>query len=119
MGRKVKNTEELVTYGGNYSEPKFWSKMARTAKRLGREPVRLALILYYVMLADSTSLKDKAVILGALGYLILPVDLIPDFIPLLGFTDDIAALTLAFKAIRNSVTPEIEAKAAAKLAEWF
>ncbi|MGM9748166.1 MAG: YkvA family protein [Candidatus Cryptobacteroides sp.] len=54
-----------------------------------------------------------------MGYFILPTDLIPDLIPVLGFTDDVAALTLAYKAIQASVTPEIDAKAKEKIAEWF
>ena len=60
-----------------------------------------------------------ALILGALGYLILPLDLIVDVIPVFGFTDDIAPLTLAYKALQVSVTPEIEAKAQAKIDELF
>ena len=60
-----------------------------------------------------------ALILGALGYFILPLDLIADVIPVFGFTDDIAPLTLAYKALQVSVTPEIDAKAQAKVDELF
>lgn len=41
---------------------------------------------------ENTPGKHKMIIIGALGYFILPVDLIPDFIPVAGFTDDAAAL---------------------------
>ena len=78
-----------------------------------------ALVLYYVLQSPDVTVSNKALILGALGYFILPLDLIPDVIPALGFTDDAAALALAYKAVQASVTPEIEAKAQAKVDEWF
>ena len=49
----------------------------------------------------------------------LHIDLIPDFIPILGFTDDAAALAAALKTIKSSITPEIEAKAKSKAEELF
>lgn len=55
----------------------------------------------------------------AWGYFILPFDLIPDVIIGLGFTDDIAAITLAYNAVASSITPEIKEKTNMKLAEWF
>ena len=57
--------------------------------------------------------------LSTLGYLILPLDLIPDAIPVLGLTDDAAAIKLAYDTIRTSITPEIERRATAKLCQWF
>ena len=52
-------------------------------------------------------------------YLILPVDLIPDAIPMVGFSDDLAALVAVYVAMKRSITPAIEAQAKAKLAKWF
>ena len=63
------------------------------------------------------SLKLK--VLGALGYFILPLDFIPDFILGLGFTDDLAALAWALFTLRKYITPEIERKARERLREWF
>ena len=62
---------------------------------------------------------NKAIIMGALGYLILPIDLIPDVVSVLGLADDAAAIKLAYDTIKASITPEIERKAAHKLALWF
>lgn len=111
--------KDLVKYQDNYSEPKLWDKLKKFAVKIGSGPTYYVLVLFYVMKSPGVSLEHKALIIGALGYFILPVDLIPDVIPALGFTDDIAALTLAYQAVKNSVTPDIEEKAKSKLAEWF
>ena len=113
------NENDLEKYQENYSEPKLWDKLKKFALKLGENTTYYILILYYVLQSPDVSGRNKALIIGALGYFILPIDLIPDVIPVLGFTDDVAALTLAYNAIKASVTPEIEAKAKAKLAEWF
>lgn len=113
------NENDLEKYQENYSEPKLWDKLKKFALKLGENTTYYILILYYVLQSQDVSGSNKALIIGALGYFILPIDLIPDVIPVLGFTDDVAALTLAYNAIKASVTPEIEAKAKAKLEEWF
>lgn len=110
---------ELVKYQDHYSEPRFWKKIKRFASRLGGEVCYYLLVLYFALESKETPVRNKALILGALGYFILPVDLIPDFIPAMGITDDIAAITIAFKAIIDSVTPDVKAKAASKKLEWF
>ena len=45
----------------------------------------------------------KAVIAGALGYLVLPIDIVPDTIPVLGWIDDVAVLGLAFKVANHYI----------------
>ena len=62
---------------------------------------------------------DKTTIIGALGYFILPLDILPDFIPMVGFTDDLSAILLALHAVWKNITPEIKAMAAAKASELF
>ena len=63
-------------------------------------------------------MKHKAYIIGALGYFILPIDLIPDgILPVIGFTDDIAVMTLVISMIKDSITPEIKARANERVAE--
>ena len=77
------------------------------------------LLLYYVLQSPNVSSADKSKIWGALGYFILPTDLILDFIPLAGYSDDLAALLIALHAVAKNVTPEIKARAKEKLATWF
>lgn len=106
-------------YENNYSEDRFWDKLSAVAKVAGIKVVYAALLLYYVLKNPMTPRKDRNKILGALGYLILPLDLIPDWIPLAGFTDDLAALTWAIYTVAKCITPEVKDQAAAKCHEWF
>ncbi|MBQ9288202.1 MAG: DUF1232 domain-containing protein, partial [Bacteroidaceae bacterium] len=101
------------------SEGEFWEKLKKFAKKMGIKVVYLALLLYYVLTCDTVSREDKLKILGALGYLILPIDLIPDSIPVLGFSDDLAALLWAYHSVQANVNEQIEQKAKSKLHEWF
>ena len=111
--------EELDKYSAHYGENAFWEKLQKFARKAGIKVTYAALLLYYVLKSPATSGKDRAKILGALGYLILPIDLIPDFIPVAGYTDDLAALTWGIYCVIKSITPEVKAHAAAKLHEWF
>ena len=51
--------------------------------------------------------------------MILPVDLIPDFIPVAGFTDDLGAIMTVYNMVKNNITPEIEEKVEQKIDELF
>lgn len=106
-------------YASEYSENKFWNKLKNVAKKAGLKVIYLALVLYYTLIADSTSREDKLLITGALGYLILPIDLIPDFIPVVGFADDLAALIACYKTVKRNVTPEILSQAELRLQKFF
>ena len=68
-------------------------------------------VLWYVLSGKSTPLKKKLLIAGTIVYFILPVDFIPELVPILGITDDAAALVACISAITSSVTPEIKEKA--------
>lgn len=106
---------DTADYREHYSEKGFWNKVKSVARRGGDKVLYYAYMLYYVMLSKEVPIKKKAVICGALGYFILPSDMIPDFIVGLGFTDDLAVLTLAYKAIESSITPKIKSLAEERL----
>ena len=111
--------EQMTKYSGHYEENAFWAKLQKFARKAGIKVSYAALLLYYVLKSPTTSTKDRAKIIGALGYFILPIDLIPDFIPVAGYTDDLAALVWGVYCVIKSITPEVKAQAAEKLHEWF
>ena len=102
-----------------YSKQGFWDKLGKYAKSAGQEVVENALILYYIVTDEKTSVKNKAIAIAALGYFISPVDAIPDFIPGVGYLDDLGVVVAALTALSSSITDEISAKAKAKAQEWF
>ena len=109
---------EVQKYGTYYSDNSFWKKVERVAKKVGATVLLPVFTLYYMLQDDKVSLQHKAYIVGALGYFILPIDLIPDgILPVIGFTDDIAVMTLVLKLVKDSITPEIKARANARVSE--
>ena len=106
-------------YSQDYSESSFWKKLSKYAVDAGHEVVEEALVLFYSLEDQQVPAWAKSTILFALGYFISPVDAIPDFIPVLGYTDDLAVLTLAFGTIRMYVSAETVARAKRKAVEWF
>ena len=111
--------KHIEKYQDRYNEQDFAAKITKAAKKAGIKVIYLALLLYYVLKSPKVKMADKGKIWGALGYFILPIDFIPDFIPVAGYTDDLAALLWAFYAVAKNVTPEIEAQAKRKLHDWF
>ena len=112
--RKPKDVEK---YQVNYSENKLLRKLSSAAKWAGAKVVYAVLLLYYVLRSPNISAADKSKIYGALGYFILPTDLVLDIIPMMGYTDDMAALLWALHTVINNLTPEIKQQAKDKLAE--
>lgn len=102
-----------------FSDERFWGKLRTAAAKAGASVVYAALVLYYVLKSSDVPLKMKLYIMGALGYLILPTDLLPDFIPFVGYADDMAALVAVYKLVKDSVTDDIKAQAKAKAQSWF
>ena len=110
---------DFMSYANKFSQSEFAEKISRIAKRAGSKLVYAALILYYTLQSDKVSKADKAIIIGALGYMISPLDVIPDAIPIAGLTDDLAVLLYVLKKLWTGIDPEIIAKAREKLSKWF
>ncbi len=109
---------DFMSYSNKFTNGEFLEKISKVAKRAGAKLVYVALILYYTLQSDKVAIKDKAIIIGALGYLISPLDVIPDAIPIVGLGDDLAVLLYVLNKIGN-VSEEIKDKAKAKLDKWF
>lgn len=111
--------KDIRKYQNHYSESRLLGKLSKVAKKAGQKIVYAVMLLYYVIQSPEISKGDKATIIGALGYFILPLDLFPDFIPLVGFTDDLSAILLALHAVWKNITPDVKAKASAKVSGIF
>ncbi|MDR1729298.1 MAG: DUF1232 domain-containing protein [Prevotellaceae bacterium] len=115
----MENTTALVKYEKHFSQSKLLEKLKKVAQKAGAKVVYSVLLLFYVLVDGNVSIKDRAIIIGALGYFIFPVDLMPDLMLALGYTDDLAMVLFSIGKIRKSITPEIELKAKSKLQEYF
>ena len=110
---------DFMSYANKFSQKDFVEKISCIAKRAGAKLVYAALLLFYTLQSDKISTKDKAIIVGALGYMISPIDVIPDAIPIAGLTDDLAVLIYVLKKIWVDVDPEVKERAKEKLNKWF
>ncbi len=110
---------DFMSYSGKFSAKDFTEKISKIAKRAGAKLVYAALILYYTLQSDKVSKTDKAIIIGALGYMISPLDVIPDAIPIAGLTDDLAVLIFVLRKVWGNVEPEIKEKAKERMTKWF
>lgn len=116
---KEPNAQQLEESGKQYSENKFWDKVKDVCLAAGIKVIYLALILYYVMMAETTTIGLKSMIVGALGYFILPLDLVPDCLPVMGYSDDLGALMACVKTVHSCITPAIKQQVSQRLQEWF
>ena len=92
----------------------FWPKIRRVARRIPFLGELLA--AYYATLDPKTPLQVKAVLMAALAYFVLPIDVIPDFIAGFGFTDDATVLYAAIRSVASSIRPEHRSRAKQMLA---
>jgi len=106
-------------YGRQYSDESFWEKLGKFALGAGRDVVEKSLTLYYCMRDKDTPAWAKGVIVGTLGYFIAPMDAIPDLTPLVGYVDDLGALTVALATVAVHVKDEHVEKAQETLRRWF
>ena len=90
------------------------------AAKAGRATTKMMLELYYVLKSPSISTANKAIIVAALGYQLLPKDLLPrKRFGLLGFLDNGITLAVAYNRVKSSITPEIEMLVTNTLNSWF
>jgi len=109
----IKKTE------GNYTDERFWDKVKKIGKELGKKTVYYSLLLYYAAKSPAVPKSAKMIMLGALSYLIFPIDLIPDFIPVVGLADDAAIIAAAVYKVISHIDDNIKNKAKDKLTRFF
>lgn len=95
----------------HFDDQGFLRKLARYALRLGRPVVEQLYGLYFILRANTTPMRSKLLIVGALLYFISPIDAIPDLLTPLGFSDDIAVVAMVYKLVKEYLTDDILARA--------
>lgn len=111
--------EEIQTHKKHFSDDGLWKKIQTYSKKAGSTVVYAVLLLYYTMQKPEVPMKVKATIAGALGYFILPLDLIPDVAMGVGYVDDLAILTAALFQVAMFIDDDVKAQAKSKLRDWF
>lgn len=106
-------------YSKEYSEKKLWGKLTSYAKQAGSKVVYSALLLFYAYRRKETPTWAKNIVLGTLGYLISPIDAIPDLTPLLGYTDDLGVLSFGLVTIASYIDADVKKNARERLEKWF
>lgn len=79
----------------------FWRKLRRHGRRVPF--LKDAVAAWYCARDPATPIQVKAVLMGALAYFVMPVDMLPDIVLWLGFTDDATVLLAAYQAISSHV----------------
>ena len=87
--------------------------------RAGRTIAKPALEVLEMALDPFTPTQVRVSLMAALAYLIMPFDLFPDFMPLVGYSDDLVALTAVLSIWSKYMTPSIRARAEKKLNKLF
>ena len=111
--------KELQKYEQHYNDVSFLEKATRYGKLIGINAMYKAVQLWFVMQKPDVPAGTKAVIMGALGYLIAPLDFLPDLLPVLGYTDDLVAITFALIKVQGYIDEEVERKSKKLLAKIF
>jgi uncharacterized membrane protein YkvA (DUF1232 family) len=99
----------------HYSDEKFWDKVMKYGKLAGETTVYYSLLLFYTAKSPEVPKSSKMIIVGALSYLIFPVDLIPDFIPVVGLADDASVVAAAVYKVISHIDDDIKSKAKVKM----
>ena len=120
MSNEIRSVDDIdPKYARNYSDDSFWDKVKSVLKSAGLPLIYKALQLFYVMQRPDCPMGIKAGIVAALGYFISPIDIIPDFIPVLGFTDDLMAVGAALVLAQMYVDEGVKRQARAKIDDIF
>lgn len=110
---------DVASYAGAYTEEGFWAKVKSKVMAAGLQLVYKAMQLYYATENPACPTKVKAGIYAALGYFIAPLDFLPDFLPFVGYTDDLSAILLAMVMAQAYIDDEVREKARQKIGSIF
>ncbi len=115
----MKFLDNINQYASKYDELELKPFLKETAKMLGKHIVLYVMIIYTLISDSKVPVKIKLVFTAAIGYLLLPTDFVADFLPIIGFTDDIAFLTYVVTKASDYITPEVTEQAKSKMKNWL
>ncbi|PKR77835.1 hypothetical protein CEY16_07860 [Halalkalibacillus sediminis] len=110
---------EIHEHQKHYSSSDLWEKVQNVAKKAGSNVIYAVLLLYYTLQNRDIPKRLKMTIYGALGYFILPFDLIPDWLVGVGYVDDLSVLVYAIGQLVQYIDEDIKIMAKQKLTTWF
>ncbi|ASK64136.1 hypothetical protein CFK37_19255 [Virgibacillus phasianinus] len=103
----------------HFSENKYVAKLLNYAQKMGVKVSYYSLLLFYGFKSPNTPKSTKITIAGALGYLILPIDVVPDIIPFIGFADDAMVVVYALYRIKSYIDDSIKQQAHERMKKIF
>lgn len=110
--------DKINTFKDTYNPTDLMSKITSSAKKTGETGVYYVLLLYYALGNKAIPLKDRILVIAALGYYISPFDFIPDFV-IAGLLDDMSILVYVVSRISSYIDDDVKMKARKKLDDWF
>lgn len=121
MGKPVDELlDELKQVDWKAKFAELWEKLKTYALQAGRVATKPILTFYHVMRDSETTTLEKALIYGAIAYIVIPADLLPrKVLGFLGILDDAAVIAYVYKKISNKITAEITNKVEVTLNQWF
>lgn len=111
--------DKFKKYKKAFNTTELFERMPKYIKALGLKTIYTVLLLFYAYKRSETPTWAKNIIIGALGYLLAPIDAIPDITPVIGLTDDIGVLSFGLVTIACYINKEIREKARTQLTSWF
>ncbi len=112
-------TNPLKKYASRFSEHGFWRTLNRFAQKIGLKAVYSALLMFYAYRQPETPFWAKRIIIGTLGYLLSPIDAIPDLSPIIGYTDDMGILSFGLVTVAAYINDKTRKEAREKISRWF
>lgn len=103
----------------HFSIDGLWEKIKKYSKKAGTSVIYVVLLLYFTMMKPEVPKPVKLTIAGALGYFILPFDMIPDLAPGIGYVDDFGVLMAAIFQVLIHIDEDVKTQARNKLNELF
>ncbi len=111
--------QKLDKYRKAFNAKKLLRKLPNYLKAVGIKTIYTVLLLFKAYQRDETPTWAKNIILGTIGYLLSPIDGIPDITPFLGFTDDIGIVSFGLVSIACYIDEGVRADARKQLSSWF